>query len=233
MPEFPRSCSRRDFLRAGAAVACVGPFVRTRRKKTRLRVLGTHVTLQEVIRKQAEVDLGIEIEFQPGGSAAVLQQASTRPHTFDVFEQWSNTIPVLWQAEAIQPIDIDRIREWKQINDLTKSGRLTSDAKIGRGDAPHRMLYVQPDGGIGSHSSKQISFLPYVHNVDSFGYATSRRIDRSGSPYETESWGWLLDRAPLARPGRAWSMLRRSASSTLALAAEAQRPHAASRTSEP
>ncbi|MBF0422374.1 MAG: extracellular solute-binding protein, partial [Magnetococcales bacterium] len=36
-----------------------------------------------------------------------------------------------------------------------------------------------------------ISFLPYVHNVDSFGYDS--RIVPQGKAYETESWGWLLD----------------------------------------
>ncbi len=31
--------------------------------------LGTHVTLQEVIRRQAHKELGINIEFYPGGDA--------------------------------------------------------------------------------------------------------------------------------------------------------------------
>jgi putative spermidine/putrescine transport system substrate-binding protein len=36
-----------------------------------------------------------------------------------------------------------------------------------------------------------MSFMPYVHNVDSFAYNTNF-IDK-GIPYETESWSWLLD----------------------------------------
>ena len=52
--------------------------------KFHVRVLGTHVTLQEELRKQAEQDLGISLSFEPGGSAKVLHQASTRPETFDL-----------------------------------------------------------------------------------------------------------------------------------------------------
>lgn len=34
--------------------------------------------------------------------------------------------------------------------------------------------------------------MPYVHNVDSFGYNT--KYIQKGIPYETESWAWLLDK---------------------------------------
>jgi len=180
----PTLCAAR-----GVAAA---PYVMVKRKHT-LRVLGTHVTLQEPLRQQAEKDLGLSIEFQPGGSARVLHQASTRPESFDLYEQWSNSIKVLWQARAIQAIETDRLTYWGEINDLTKTGQLTPDAKLGAGDAPHKLLYVQPsDESLGSNPSGQISFLPYVHNVDSFGY--DARVVPRGKAYETESWSWLLDR---------------------------------------
>jgi len=190
------SISRRQFL-GQAAASVVGlsylnspPAVHAKQKVT-LRVLGTDVTLQEDIRRQAEQDLGIHIVFEPRGSAGVLQKASTRPESFDVYEQWSNSINVLWYANAIQPIDKSRIRRWNEINSLTKTGQLSPEMKIGAGDAPHKILHVQGDGCLGAQPSDQLSFLPYVHNVDSFGYNTS--IIPQGVPYETESWGWLLD----------------------------------------
>ncbi|MCD0463636.1 ABC transporter substrate-binding protein [Roseiconus lacunae] len=171
-----------------SAVEVGAPSVH-RNRKLKLRVLGTHVTLQEKIRLKAEQDLGLEIEFTPGGSAEVLHKASTQPESFDLYEQWSNSLRVLWQAGSITPIDIDRIKHWGEVNQLTKSGRLIPDAKIGRGDAPHRLLYVQPDGSVSEQESSQISFLPYVHNVDSFGYDADivRYQDRQ------QSWAWLLD----------------------------------------
>jgi len=166
------------------------PYVFSR-TKTKLRVLGTHVTLQEELREKAMQDLGIELEFEPGGSAAVLQKASMNPQSFDLYEQWSNSIKILWRSGSIQPIEKKRLQYWDEINSLTKTGKLTPQAKLGAGDAPYKLLHVQADGQLGQNPTELISFLPYVHNTDSFGYNT-KVIDK-GIPYETESWGWLLD----------------------------------------
>lgn len=184
--------SRRQFMKglAASVVASRAPYVFAR-KTTRLRVLGTHVTLQEPIRQQAMADLGIELEFEPGGSAAVLQKASVDPASFDLYEQWSNSINVLWRSGSIQGIDKRRLTYWDEINDLTKTGKLTPQASLGAGDAPYQILHVQKDNTLGANHTDTISYLPYVHNVDSFGYNT--RVIPRGIPYETESWGWLFD----------------------------------------
>ena len=188
-----QSSSRRTFLKSSAVAAAgvVGaPFVHTQPKVT-LRVLGTHVTLQDALRVQAQKDLGFDIVFEPGGSASVLQKAATQPEAFDLYEQWSNSINVLWDAGTIQPIEKARISHWNEINSLTKTGRLTPEARLGVGDAPHKLLQVQANGLLGAEPDKYVSFLPYVHNVDSFGYNSD--VIEPGVPYETESWGWLLD----------------------------------------
>ena len=78
---------------AGCAITGA-PYVFAKQKTT-IRVLGTHVTLQEELRQRAMQDLGIEVIFEPRGSAAVLQKASLYPDTFDLYEQWSNSINVL------------------------------------------------------------------------------------------------------------------------------------------
>lgn len=173
-----------------ALVAGHAPYVFAKNKVT-LRVLGTHVTLQEELRQQAMKDLGINIVFEPKGSAAVLQKASISPQSFDLYEQWSNSINVLWNSGSIQAIDTQRITNWGEINNLTKTGRLTDGAKIGAGDAPYKIINVQDDGDLGVTQTGLVSYLPYVHNVDSFGYNT--KVIPKGIPYETESWGWLLD----------------------------------------
>lgn len=170
--------------------AAAGPEIVSKKRRV-LRVLGTHVTLQEDIRRRAEDDLGFSIEFSPGGSAAVLHQASTRPESFDLYEQWSNSLRILWQSRSIQSIDTSRLSYWDEINALTKTGRLTADANRGAGDVPNDLLFVQEDKSLSSRPTDRISFLPYVHNVDSFGY--DARVVPPGEPYETESWTWLLD----------------------------------------
>lgn len=187
--------NRRGFVKkvgvaAAASIVPKAPYAFVK-KKYKLRVLGTHVTLQEEIRRQAEKDLGIEITFIPGGSASVLHQASINPNSFDLYEQWSNSLRILWDAKSIQGIDKRRIKKWKEVNSLTKDGRVTPKARIGKGDAPYNLLYVQNDGSLGRRKTNQISFLPYVHNVDSIGYNAD--VIKKGVAYETESWSWLLD----------------------------------------
>ncbi len=187
---------RRDFLKdsikgiGGALAYSRAPFVWSK-TKTKLRVMGTHVTLQEELRKMAIKDLGIELEFFPDGSATVLQKAASDPSAFDLYEQWSDSINILWHAKSIQAIEIERIKNWKEINSLSKTGRITPDAKVGLGDAPNKILYVQSNGELGSQATSKASFLPYVHNVDSFGYNT--QFIPKGTPYVSESWSWLLD----------------------------------------
>jgi len=185
-----KSLTKMAGIGLAGCTAVKAPFVFAR-NKTKIRVLGTHVTLQEELREKAMSDLGIELEFEPKGSAAVLQKASISPQSFDLYEQWSNSINILWNSGSIQAIDKSRITHWDEINNLTKTGRLTPHAKLGAGDAPYKILHVQDDGELGLKHTDRVSFLPYVHNVDSFGY-NSNVIDK-GIEYETESWGWLLD----------------------------------------
>jgi putative spermidine/putrescine transport system substrate-binding protein len=179
-------------------IAAKAPYVFSR-TKTKIRVLGTHVTLQEELRQRAMKDLGIELEFEAKGSAAVLQKASMSPASFDLYEQWSNSINVLWNSGSIQAIETKRIKHWDEINNLTKTGRLTDTAKLGAGDAPYKILHVQDNNELGLTHTDRVSFLPYVHNVDSFGYNTD--VIPLGKPYETESWGWLLDEQHAGKVG--------------------------------
>jgi len=191
-----KQTSRRQFLNKTVKGATLGiaavnaPYV-IANLKTTLRVMGTHVTLQEELRQQAMDDLGLNLEFEARGEAELLQKATTRPDQFDLYEQWTDSIKTLWQANSIQPLDTNRLTYWDEINNISKQGRITPEAAIGLGDAPYKILNVQEDGQLGEKFTGKISFLPYVHNVDSFGYNTD--IIPQGIPYETESWGWLLD----------------------------------------
>ncbi|WP_166422218.1 extracellular solute-binding protein [Paraglaciecola sp. 20A4] len=180
-------------LGAGAVLATSivnAPYVFAKKTHT-LRVLGTHVTLQEQIRQRAMSDLGINIQFEAKGSPGVLQRGLLSPESFDIYEQWSNSIRPLWRNRSIQAIDKRRITHWDEINSLCKTGKVTPSAKYGAGDAPYKIVNVQDDGSLGTKHTNKISFLPYVHNVDSFGYNTNE-IEQ-GIAYKSESWGWLLD----------------------------------------
>lgn len=188
--------NRRAFVRqslqgVGLGVAVTNTPYIIAKPTVALRVMGTHVTLQEEIRLQAMKDLGIHLEFEARGEAELLQKATTDPSHFDLYEQWTDSIKTLWQAESIQPIETKRLVFWNEINNLSKKGRISPDASVGLGDAPYKILNVQADNTLTTEFTGNISFLPYVHNVDSFGYNTD--VIPEGIPYETESWGWLLD----------------------------------------
>jgi putative spermidine/putrescine transport system substrate-binding protein len=186
--------NRRKFIQGSTyalgSTLMSSPYIIAKKTPT-LRVMGTHVTLQEPLRKKAIKELGINLEFYPAGSAEVLQKASANPSSFDIYEQWSDSINILWSANAIQGIEIDRLAYWKEINNLTKKGKIIPDANEGLGDAPNKILYVQNDGKLGRKPTSKISFMPYVHNVDSFGYNTD--YISAQIAYKGESWSWLLD----------------------------------------
>ena len=196
MPNIPDSPARRKNLKLltnaaiGAALVAKAPYVFAK-QRIKLRILGTHVTLQEELRQKAMDDLGIDLVFEAKGSAAVLQKASVSPSSFDLYEQWSNSIRPLWRSGSLQAIDKNRLQYWDEINLLTKTGKISPEAKYGAGDAPYKILHVQANGSLGEQHTGKLSFLPYVHNVDSFGYNTD--VIPKGIAYETESWGWLLD----------------------------------------
>ena len=194
----PSNLPRRKAIKSFAAASALGAGLATGistfaigKEKPTLRILGTHVTLQEELRQRAMDDLGINLKFEPKGSAAVLQKAAMDPSSFDLYEQWSNSINVLWSAGAIQAIDKSKLLYWDEINNLTKTGKISANAKIGAGDAPYKLLHVQSNNSLGSEHTQHISYLPYVHNVDSFGYNTE--FIEQGTPYDSESWAWLLD----------------------------------------
>lgn len=84
--------SRRQLLKSisqaavGFTAIAHAPYVFTK-QRTQLRVLGTHVTLQEKIRQKAMEHCDIELIFEPRGSAAALQKALMKPQSFDLYEQ--------------------------------------------------------------------------------------------------------------------------------------------------
>ena len=155
-----------------------------------LRVLGTEITLIDTLRRQAEAELDIEIVFEKLDFIDAQRKAATEPDSFDVYDQCFHSLDIVWFWRAIQPIALDRITRWGSVSPLTKTGRIGPAASAGRGDAPARKLYVQPDSALSSRPSDRISMLPTVHNLDSFSYLADVFPDRQP---DHASWAWLFD----------------------------------------
>ena len=170
-------------------VSSQGKSTRPPRQRA-LRVLGTSVTLLESLRRCAEADLGMAIEYQVLTGFDAQRQAVIEPGSFDVYDQWFHSIDYLWPTGALQAIDTDRIAHWNEINALPRSGRLAPGARYGQGCNPVTRLYVQADGTLGDTPSGRISMLPLTHNADSFAYLPAELSRLIGDV--TESWAWLV-----------------------------------------
>lgn len=156
-----------------------------------LRVLGTSVTLLEMLRIRAQQDLGINIEYLLHSVEDAQRIAVMQPESYDLYDQWFHNIDFVWPARAIQPLEIKRLKYWDEVNELAKMGTLSG--KIADGSVPSQRLYVQRDLHLSNQPSDRISMLPLTHNADSFAYHVDRLPDALHG--EEESWGWLLDPA--------------------------------------
>lgn len=160
------------------------------RGKVELRVLGTTSTLQEHIRKQAEEDLGIRLRFIVDDSSAVQRAGVMHPESYEIYDQWFHSIDYLWPAQALQPIDVARIRHWQEVNSLPRANSLARHKCASAGSVPVDRLYVQADGSLARKASDRISMLPLTHNADSFVYLQDALPPSLAAT--PESWAWLL-----------------------------------------
>lgn len=104
--------------------------------RIKLRILGTAISLLEELRLGAERDLGMDIEFDNQDFMTAQHKAALEPMTYDIYDQCFHNLDIVWYWRAVQPIDIERITLWDEITDLTKTGRIGPNARIGQGDAP-------------------------------------------------------------------------------------------------
>ena len=97
------------------------------RPRAPLRVLGTSVTQTPELKRAAEKDLGLKIEFITLDGTEAQRQGALNPASFDVYDQWFHDIDLIWPTGSIRAIDIGRIDRWDEINALPKTGRLAPD----------------------------------------------------------------------------------------------------------
>ncbi|QEE43558.1 extracellular solute-binding protein (plasmid) [Rhizobium sp. WL3] len=157
--------------------------------KPKLRVLGTAISLLEELRVKAQADLGIDVVFDNNDFVVTQHKAAQEPDSYDIYDQCFHNLDIVWYWRAVQPIEIERIALWDEINDLTKTGQIGPSARMGQGDVPARKLYVQPNLALGDMPTNRISMLPTTHNFDSFAY----RSDVVDGAQPVASWAALLN----------------------------------------
>lgn len=162
------------------------PAPGVRRPRDPVRVLGTTVTQGAALKRAAEEDLGIQLEFISLDGTAAQRWGALYPDRFDVYDQWFHDIDLIWPTGSIQPIHVNRISRWQEVETLPRLSRRDPSIPCASGSEPSERLFVQIDGSLGDRPTPQISMLPTVHNADSFAVV-------GADPKDLRSWGAFLD----------------------------------------
>lgn len=154
-----------------------------------LRILCTEILPWRLLKDQAEADLGFPIEFQEQDFITAQRTAAMSPESYDVYDQCFHNLDIVWHWGAIQPIDTARIATWVEMSGLART--VSTNGRVGVGDAPATRLFVQPDATLSENPTGQISMLPTVHNFDSF--AINKDVSSVDVDRDITSWSELLE----------------------------------------
>lgn len=158
-----------------------------------LRIIGTSATLIPEVCRRAREDLGFALDFEVLDGVDCLRRGVMAPESFDIYDQWFQSVDLLWTAGSIQPIETSRIRRWPEV---VPAGAIEV-AWRGAGTRPGDVLFVQSDGTLAGTRDRagaaRISMLPTAYNADSFVYLPE--VARHYGPDAEESWAWILDDA--------------------------------------
>jgi putative spermidine/putrescine transport system substrate-binding protein len=154
-----------------------------------LRILCTEILPWRLLKDQAEADLGFPIEFQEQDFITAQRTAAMSPESYDVYDQCFHNLDIVWHWGAIQPIDTARIATWFEMSGLART--VSTNGRVGVGDAPATRLFVQPDATLSENPTGQISMLPTVHNFDSF--AINKDVSSVDVDRDITSWSELLE----------------------------------------
>jgi len=180
-PEGKKGLSRRGFMKgtamaAGAAVgsgAITGfPMIWAQNiKNVTLRQFGTGVSNINAIAEKCKEDLGFTLQMTALDSDAVAQRAVTQPKSFDIadIEYW--ICKKVYPAGTMQPMDTSKLKNYKYISQLFITGKLTPDAEIAQGTAPHTVGFVDSKESttFASEPTKWMTLVPTIYNADTLG----------------------------------------------------------------
>ena len=185
-----KGVSRREFIgttaTAVATGALVSGFPHIAQGAETVRTVGLAVSIINEIQSQASKDLGFAVRGQALVYGPFVAKLLNQNDQYDVAEGYYNDMDFMIPAKVWQPIDTRRIKEWDNVTNLSKTGKLTPSSNLGQGDAPFRHLWLDEDGNRVQGPSRYVSMVPAWHNADSIGYnpdETGRKI---------ESWAELF-----------------------------------------
>jgi putative spermidine/putrescine transport system substrate-binding protein len=173
---------RRDVLRGGAALGAAGLWTpRSFAEARELNIASASYSMREPVLGEFTRRTGIQVKpWVNPSSQARCDRIRVAP--VDCVDFGADFMNYAWEEKLIQPIDTSRLPNWKEVHPLVREGRATPEQKIGLGDNPGKLMYVDP-------SRTKIKYLPYQFQMDSIGYNTAK------VPAENNelSWGELFN----------------------------------------
>lgn len=196
-----KDMNRRDFVKkAGLATAAIAatqvisgfPMVWAQKSKDIvLRQFGTGVSNINAIAVKAKEDLGITLQMTAMDTDSVAQRAITQPKSYDIadIEYW--ICKKVFPSGVLQPMDINKLSNYKYISSLFKNGKLHADSEVAQGTAPHTVGYVESANStkFSAVETQYMTLVPTIYNADTLGI----RPDLVGRPIT--KWADIMDPA--------------------------------------
>src|SRR5919204_2983371 len=154
--ERGRRMSRRDLLVKGgvgaAALSGVGALAGRASASAEagtLRVISLGVEWPQGAQQQAEADLGFKFNVQLMSTNAQVQKSITAPNSFDLGGLYNYQMFPIWPTGNFQPVDRNKLKAWNAFYPIFTKGKVLVNSKSctsGQGDAPFRVLFLDPNG---------------------------------------------------------------------------------------
>jgi putative spermidine/putrescine transport system substrate-binding protein len=165
--ERRRGMTRRELLVKGglgaAALTTAGGFAGSASAKLArpdqagkytgtLNVISLGVEWPAGAQAQAEKDLGVKFNVQLMSTNAQVQKGITAPDSFDIGGLYNYQMFPIWPTGNLQPLERSKFTHWNEYYPLFTKGKVNpADPKAtsGQGNAPFRVLFVDPQGSAG------------------------------------------------------------------------------------
>ena len=138
--------------KAAAAPASAGKFTGT------LRVITLGVEWPPGAKEQAEKDLGFKFNIQAMGTNQQVQKSITDPESFDVGGLYNYQFFQIWPTGNFTTVDTRKLTAWNAMYPLFTRGKVNPNnpaATYGQGNAPFRVMFLDPDHTTGLPLTKE------------------------------------------------------------------------------
>src|SRR5205085_3916178 len=143
---------------AGTAAARPARAAKTGKYTGTLNMISLGVEWPTGAQAQAEKDLGVKFNVQLLSTNAQVQKSITAPDSFDIGGLYNYQMFPIWPTGNFQPVDRTKLTAWNDFYPIFTKGRVNpsdTSATPGQGDAPFRVLFVDPDGSTGLPLTKE------------------------------------------------------------------------------